>query len=216
MATNTGKSKQKKKNVRVDFTPMVDMNMLLITFFMLCTSLVKPQTMELAMPSNDKDIQDQDRSEVKASQAVTLILGEKDVIYYYEGQPNMDDPKFLKTTDYSAQGLRAFLQKKNVSALEKKYELDQKKLALKVTDEEYKKELSKIKGADGTPTVIIRAFKNSTYKNLVDALDEMQICAIGKYVIDKVGPIDVKLVGNLTGVVPEGEVVENAAAPAEN
>ena len=33
-----GKSKQKKITVRVDFTPMVDMNMLLITFFMLCTT----------------------------------------------------------------------------------------------------------------------------------------------------------------------------------
>ena len=51
-----GKSKQKKMTVRVDFTPMVDMNMLLITFFMLCTTLSKPQTMEISMPSNDKDI----------------------------------------------------------------------------------------------------------------------------------------------------------------
>lgn len=48
-----GKSKQKKMTVRVDFTPMVDMNMLLITFFMLCTSLSKPQTMEISMPSKD-------------------------------------------------------------------------------------------------------------------------------------------------------------------
>ena len=47
-----GKSKQKKFAVRVDFTPMVDMNMLLITFFMLCTTLSKPQTMEITMPSN--------------------------------------------------------------------------------------------------------------------------------------------------------------------
>ena len=44
-----GNSKQKKMTVRVDFTPMVDMNMLLITFFMLCTSLSKPQTMEISM-----------------------------------------------------------------------------------------------------------------------------------------------------------------------
>ena len=49
-------SKQKKMTVRVDFTPMVDMNMLLITFFMLCTSLSKPQTMEISMPTNDKNI----------------------------------------------------------------------------------------------------------------------------------------------------------------
>lgn len=59
---SAGKSKQKKMNVRVDFTPMVDMMMLLITFFMLCTSLAKPQTMELSMPSNDKNLQDQDRT----------------------------------------------------------------------------------------------------------------------------------------------------------
>ena len=39
-----GNSKQKKMNARVDFTPMVDMIMLLVTFFMLCTTLLKPQT----------------------------------------------------------------------------------------------------------------------------------------------------------------------------
>ena len=56
------KGKQKKINVRVDFTPMVDMNMLLITFFMLCTTLSKPQTMEISMPSNDKNITEEQKS----------------------------------------------------------------------------------------------------------------------------------------------------------
>ena len=45
-------SKQKKMNVRVDFTPMKDMLMLLITFFMLCTTLSNPLTHELTMHSN--------------------------------------------------------------------------------------------------------------------------------------------------------------------
>ena len=51
------------------------MNMLLITFFMLCTTLSKPQTMEISMPSNDKDITENQKSMVKASQAITLLLG---------------------------------------------------------------------------------------------------------------------------------------------
>ncbi len=34
-----------------------------------------------------------------------------------------------------------------------------------------------------TPVVIIKATEKSKYVNLIDALDEMQICSIGKYVI---------------------------------
>ena len=68
-----GKGKQKKMTIRVDFTPMVDMNMLLITFFMLCTSLSKPQTMEISMPT--KDTQEDMQTKVAASRAITLLLG---------------------------------------------------------------------------------------------------------------------------------------------
>ena len=75
-------------NVRVDFTPMVDMLMLLITFFMLCTTLSKPQTMELTMPSNDENQDDTNKNESKASQTVTLYVAANDKVYY--GSNNND------------------------------------------------------------------------------------------------------------------------------
>ena len=67
-----GGSKQKKSNARVDFTPMVDMLMLLITFFMLCTSLSKPSTMELTLPSNDKTQKENQKNEAKESHSITI------------------------------------------------------------------------------------------------------------------------------------------------
>lgn len=97
-----GKNKQKKMTVRVDFTPMVDMNMLLITFFMLCTSLSKPQTMEISMPSNDKNVTEEQQSKVKASQAITLLLGGDNKLYYYDGEPNYKGLQFAEGNNLSS------------------------------------------------------------------------------------------------------------------
>lgn len=191
-----GGSKQKKVSVHVDFTPMVDMNMLLITFFMLCTSLSKPQTMEISMPSNDKKITEQDRDKVKASQAITLVLSGGDSIFYYTGQPDYKNYNSLKLSSYNSDGIRSFLIKRNAEAVIKIDELKQKKLQLKITQEQFTKQVSEIKSGKNTPVVIIKAADRATYKNLIDALDEMQICNIGKYVIDKITPGDFFLIKN--------------------
>ena len=191
-----GKSKQKKFAVRVDFTPMVDMNMLLITFFMLCTTLRKPQTMEISMPSNDKSITEQQKSMVKASQAITLLLGADNKLYYYEGEPNYKDYTSLKETSYTPDGIRSILLQKNVAAVNKVRALKQQKLDLKISEEEYRKQVSEIKSGKDTPTVIIKATDDASYKNLIDALDEMQICNIGKYVITDIAEADEFLMKN--------------------
>ena len=192
-----GKSKQKKFAVRVDFTPMVDMNMLLITFFMLCTTLSKPQTMEISMPSNDKSITEQQKSMVKASQAITLRLGADNKLYYYEGEPNYKDYTSLKETSYTPDGIRSILLQKNAAAVNKVRALKQQKLDLKISEEEYRKQVSEIKSGKDTPTVIIKATDDASYKNLIDALDEMQICNIGKYVITDIAEADEFLMKNL-------------------
>lgn len=191
-----GNSKQKKMTVRVDFTPMVDMNMLLITFFMLCTSLSKPQTMEISMPSNDKNITEEQQNKVKASQAITLLLGADNKLYYYEGEPDYKDYTSLKETNYAPDGLRAVLLRKNAAAVRQVNDLKQKKLELKISDEEFTKQLAGIKSGKKTPTVIIKATDKASYKNLIDALDEMQICNIGKYVITDMAEADEFLIKN--------------------
>ena len=203
-----GKGKQKKMTVRVDFTPMVDMNMLLITFIMLCTTLSKPQTMEISMPSNDKDITEQQKSMVKASQAITLLLGADNKLYYYEGEPNYRDYTSLKETTYGANGLRAVLLQKNAAAVNQVRALKQQKLDLEITDDEYKKKVSEIKSGKDTPTVIIKATDDASYMNLIDALDEMQICNIGKYVITDIVEADEFLIKNYDA---KGELSQNLA-----
>jgi len=201
-------SKQKKISVHVDFTPMVDMNMLLITFFMLCTSLSKPQTMEISMPSNDKDITEEQQSKVKESQAITMVLAGKDKVYYYLGLPNFADYNSLIESSYDADGIRKLLLSRNREAVAKINVLKQKKLDLKISEEDYKKQVSEIKTDKTTPVVIIKASDDATYKNLIDALDEMQICNIGKYVIDKFSASDKFLLKNRE---TKGELSRNIA-----
>ena len=65
------KGAQKKMSIHVDFTPMVDMNMLLITFFMLCTTMIKSQTLQIVLPTNE-DVKKENQNQAKASEAITM------------------------------------------------------------------------------------------------------------------------------------------------
>ena len=201
-------SKQKKINVRVDFTPMVDMLMLLITFFMLCTTLSKPQTMELTMPSNDDTTTDEQKNEAKASETVTIYVAANNKILYGEGIPQYDNPNWLKETTWGNDGIRKALREhatengtKPVKRIELAVkELNSKKDKEKWSDEELRKRISDVKAGnlpDGeknpTLTIVIKPTDNASYTNMVDALDEMQILSIGTYVIDKISADDKKL-----------------------
>lgn len=103
-----GKKRSKKSSTKIDMTPMVDLAFLLLTFFMLTTTFAKPQVMDITMPVKDpnEDVQ----TPVKASNALTIILGENDNIYYYQGllAPGEPEPELIKT-DYSSKGIRQVL-----------------------------------------------------------------------------------------------------------
>lgn len=213
------KVKQKKVNLRVDFTPMVDMNMLLITFFMFCTSLSKPQTMEINMPSRDK-VTEEEQDKIKASEAITIIMGGDNKVFYYEGlledATAYEDPNFLKESDYSSDGLRAMLLRRNRVANEKIRLLNEEKLATNMPDSIFNKEKLLFYKEPGTPKVLIKAMNeivideqntipSPTYKNIIDVLDEMAICNIGVYAIVDIQEGDEFLVKKYLGLLPTEE-----------
>ncbi len=206
-----GKKYTVHKDVRVDFTPMVDMNMLLITFFMLCTTMIKSQTLQIALPSNEK-VEKQDQNKVKKSEAITVILDSelnsegfpvKDFVYYYEGMPevtqegdqivsNMKEIAFLPNENGKAQGIRAVFQQRNKQVLEKINVLKESWKAKQINDSVYQARAKEIRN-DSTltrPVVIIKATPNASYASVVTALDEMQINNISRYQIDRINATD--------------------------
>ena len=68
------KGAQKKMSIHVDFTPMVDMNMLLITFFMLCTTMIKSQPLPILLPSNAQRIKDEQKNQPPAAAPRSQIM----------------------------------------------------------------------------------------------------------------------------------------------
>jgi len=95
-----GKGKKKKARrlgIRIDMTPLVDVALLLLTFFMYTTSMSRPQTMEINLPP-DKDV----KVEIAESNLLTLRINEKGEIFWNSGieSPKRLDPaeqlKFLR------------------------------------------------------------------------------------------------------------------------
>lgn len=212
------KGAQKKMQIHVDFTPMVDMNMLLITFFMLCTTMIKSQTLQIALPTNE-EVKKEQMSQAKASEAITLILdteyeGNKPKvdaetgktvhhIYYYEGIADtlfqtanyLRHEQFIGNQNREPQGIRRILRKKNEEVM---VQYDLLKTCWKnkeITKEEFDK-LAKENAADSMktrPVVVIKPGPNTTYEGLINALDEMQINQISRYSIELPNRVDTLL-----------------------
>jgi biopolymer transport protein ExbD len=99
-----GKVRTKKKATRVDLTAMVDLAFLLITFFILTTTLSKPKAMELIMP--DKDDLTKQQLPVPATRTMTLLLGNNNKLEWFVGEPGKSQPTVI---GYGKEDLRKVL-----------------------------------------------------------------------------------------------------------
>ena len=87
-----GVKKAKKLSTRVDMTPMVDLGFLLITFFIFTTTMSTPSTMDLFMPKDTK--KEEELNKAKESGALTIMMGNENHLYYYEGKLAPDAANF--------------------------------------------------------------------------------------------------------------------------
>jgi biopolymer transport protein ExbD len=164
-----GKKKGRKKmSTRIDLTPMVDLGFLLVTFFMLTTTFSKPQTMEINLPVKPKEeVTDEEQNKVKASNALTIIIGEFNRIFWYQGINDPGNPPLPEVTEtnFSADGIRKVLVQKNAT----------------------NKDL----------VVLIKPTDEANYKNVVDILDEMNITDTKRYALVDITPEDKDLIKDL-------------------
>ena len=157
------KVRSKKQDAGVDLTAMVDLAFLLITFFMLTTSLSKPQSMNLAMPDKTPENQPPVELTISEDRTLTILLGEKNKMVWYYGLAN--EPIVGPTAvGYGKNGIRKELLSK-IKSVVAKYGDPKKGLI-----------------------VLVKASKKSTYRNLVDILDEIAITKVPTYAIVDITP----------------------------
>lgn len=169
-----GKKRAKKGSTKVDMTPLVDLGFLLLTFFVMTTTLAKPQIMEINMPIKEDKIEN--RNELKASNAFTILLGSDNRVFYYQGlhQPNVNAIPDVIESNWSANGIRKAVLEANAANAQRN-------------------------GGKSEMVVLIKADETSTYKNLVDILDEMSITSTQRYAIVPLDNADAGLLRKAEG-----------------
>lgn len=183
-----GVKKAKKLSTRVDMTPMVDLGFLLITFFIFTTTMSTPSTMKLFMPKDDKN--EEDKTEVKESGALTIMLGKGNGIYFYEGQLEPDGSNFKSTT---YKDIRDQIIKKKKQVISAHYHTPSCESLQKGAQERGNPDW-KNACKDKDFVVVIKPNKEATYKNAVDILDEMTINQVQRFALIDITEDENKLV----------------------
>ena len=136
-------------HLHVDLTPMVDLGFLLITFFILSTTLFQPNTTDLLMPK-DSEV----KTLLKESAVLTLMPTRNNMIDYFEGRNEVAGS--VKHCSYVE--VRSVIQQKQ-------------------------KSVELVLGNKNKTVIIIDPSAESSYKNFMDIMDEIEINDVQHYFI---------------------------------
>ena len=172
------KKRAKKGNTRIDMTPMVDLAFLLLTFFILTTTMYKPSTLQLTFPVPPED--DQPKELDKVNNALTLFLTSKDQILYYRDAYKAGETQLSRTNFKDVEKMLIELNKPTIERINTyAKQLNEQKINEAAFDS-LKNLAQKQKDA---LFVIIKPEKDAKIRNMIDIVDEMDISGIGKYAV---------------------------------
>lgn len=196
------KKRAKKGSTHIDMTPMVDLAFLLLTFFILTTTMYRPSSLQMTFPVPPDDPQEQ--KETKLKNAITLLLTGNNEIYYYFGEfsaPGGEKPPTtLEKTDFSK--VQKLLVERNKETVAQLNELAKQYNEKKLTEEEYTTKRRELKGNPDNLKAIIKTDKDAKYRNMIDMVDEMDICGIGSYgVMDSLKVAELQLLNATKGTL---------------
>ena len=77
--------------------------------------------------------------------------------------------------------------------------LEERLVNREIADTTYKRLINKEKGMKEALTVLVKADEKAIYKNIIDVIDELNICNIGKYAIVDMGAKELELLNVATG-----------------
>jgi biopolymer transport protein ExbD len=196
-----GKRRSKRHSTHIDMTPMVDLFCLLLTFFMLTTSMSKAKVMEIMLPERDKPEEVKNRPQVDSSKALNIILIGDDKVLWYNGLANPAKPPLpvMHETNFSDEGIRKVLLQRNKDLFTKIEQMKDDVVTGKIemprdsVDAQRKRFMRQDKLG---PVVLIKAHENVKYKNIVDILDEMAITNIALYALIDINDVEKKMVAD--------------------
>ena len=194
------KKRAKKSSTKIDMTPMVDLAFLLLTFFVLTSTFSKPKTMEINFPAPIDD----KTKQMKVNNALTFIMTKDDGIFYYAGEFYADGndkgmpPTQLTKTDFSSEGLHKLLLEKNKPTVDAIKKLEEQLVKKEIADTTYKRLAVGEKGKKEALTVLIKADDKAVYNNIIDVIDELNVCNIGKYAVVDMMPKELELINAAT------------------
>ncbi|MCX6199722.1 MAG: biopolymer transporter ExbD [Bacteroidetes bacterium] len=181
-----GGVRSKKMSTRVDLTPMVDLAFLLISFFMLTTTLNKPKAMQLNMPKKTDEI---DKMDVGECQVLNVLIDTLDAVWYYEG---LQVAGLQKTSFSGDDGIRKEVMKKLKKVPAEcppgKKWVDANKDGVK--------DPAEISMGPRDAIILIKMLHGARYKNMIDILDEMDFTGCKIYAIQDPDPIEVEAISN--------------------